>query len=476
MRRFFLFFLIALLPAMSFGQDYEPLLKEGKTWKYTHNKPFSEDYYDFSLVVRGDTTINDLTYKKIYDVSTGAYQYALREDEKRVYCVFQTKDTPQLIYDFGKEAGEIVSEVADKDGKTIVRVVAVDAIKYGDRLLRRMEVVEEYLENDQVIGSSNGIWIEGLGSSCGLVSPVQLPGNYNTFHSCWVGNEMLGENELFVAKAQEYFPEGTKWTEIRLDTLKYDSWYSKVGDEWVPNFETIEYYVQGEYVEKEWDDDLNTFKKVYTNGPEWTDSLTLLLWEGSFNGDDKCVLATIPPIIGFDGSSYLLFPGNAYQFGWSIGTIVEFEDITSSNATAIFPPGTFDFGTIDEIKEGDFGGASSLSYADVNGVRIIQGIGVTTWNDGECLFGPVEPYQARTFFQEESEEDRHYRSMLVHFERNGEVLYDVWPEKGTISGMKSVSEVETPIANTLYDLQGRRVMGPPTKGLYIQNGKKVIVK
>ena len=38
----------------------------------------------------------------------------------------------------------------------------------------------------------------------------------------------------------DYFPQGTKWTEIRLDTLKYDSWYSKVGDEWVPNYETIE--------------------------------------------------------------------------------------------------------------------------------------------------------------------------------------------------------------------------------------------
>ena len=274
---------------------------------------------------------------------------------------------------------------------------------------------------------------------------------------------------------QDYFPEGTKWTEIRLDTLKYDSWYSKVGDEWVPNFETIEYYVKGEYVEKKWDDNIN-IKKVYTNSSEWTDSLTLLLWEGSFNGDDKCVLATVPPVTGFDGSSYLLFPGNAYQFDWSIGTIVEFEDITSSNATAIFPPGTFDFGTIDEIKEGDFGGASSLSYADVNGVRIIQGIGVTTWNDGECLFGPVEPYQARTFFQEESEEDRHYRSMLVHFERNGEVLYDVWPEKGTTSRMKSVSEAKTPAADTLYDLQGRRVMGIPRKGVYIQNGKKLIVK
>ena len=72
--------------------------------------------------------------------------------------------------------------------------------------------------------------------------------------------------------AQDYFPEGTKWTEIRLDTMKYDSWYSKVGDEWVPNFETLEYYVKGEYT----DNYGNIFRSVYTNGPEWTDSLDLL--------------------------------------------------------------------------------------------------------------------------------------------------------------------------------------------------------
>ena len=57
-----------------------------------------------------------------------------------------------------------------------------------------------------------------------------------------------------VLLAQEYYPEGTKWTEIRLDTQKYDSWYSKVGNEWVANYETIEYYVHGEYVNKERDD------------------------------------------------------------------------------------------------------------------------------------------------------------------------------------------------------------------------------
>ncbi|MBP5798892.1 MAG: hypothetical protein J6W43_03145 [Prevotella sp.] len=72
---------------------------------------------------------------------------------------------------------------------------------------------------------------------------------------------------------------------------------------------------------------------------------------------------------------------------------------------------------------------------------------------------------------------RHYRSMLVHFERNGEVLYDVWPEKGGVAdGIKSISKEKTPAANTLYDLQGRRLSVRPPKGVYIQNGKKKLAK
>lgn len=86
--------------------------------------------------------------------------------------------------------------------------------------------------------------------------------------------------------AQEYYPEGTRWIEIRLDTLKYDSWYSKVGDEWVPNYETIEYYIKGEYNALYWD---NPFKCVYSNGPEWTDSLTLII-----NEDNSSVDVSIP--------------------------------------------------------------------------------------------------------------------------------------------------------------------------------------
>ena len=256
---------------------------------------------------------------------------------------------------------------------------------------------------------------------------------------------------LASAQTPEYFPEGTKWTEIRLDTLKYDSWYSKVGDEWVPNFETIEYYVQGEYINRDW-----IYKKIYTNGPEWTDSLTLLIREGEYNGNNSVLVSV--PIRDYDGESYVLWPGEAYQFDWSVGKGLYYEDIVESNTTGIVSY-CFYYGIIDEIKEGYFGGVRPLKYVDLDGKapecdqydnpqkidtndgRIIQGIGITEWNDGECLFGPPDPYFALTGELNK----RHYRSRLVHFERNGEVLYDVWPEQ--TNGRKMLEQGKTWVYN-----------------------------
>ena len=288
------------------------------------------------------------------------------------------------------------------------------------------------------------------------------------------------------ANANEYFPEGTKWTEIRLDTLKYDNWYSQVGDEWVPNFETIEYYVQGDLPDRDW-----VYKKVYTSGPEWTDSLTLLIREDEQEAyeDHNCVWVSVITY-DYDGYSFVFWPGEAYQFDWSVGKGLYYEDITLSNTTSLVRP-RFYYGIIDEIKEEYFGGVRPLKYVDLdgkapendsgpirnantNGGRIIQGIGITEWNDGECLLGPPNPYSALSF-DNNLYSERHYRSMLVHFERNGEVLYDVWPEKGG-TDIKSISTAKTSIDNTLYDLKGSKLQQTPQKRVYIQNGKKYIIK
>lgn len=230
--------------------------------------------------------------------------------------------------------------------------------------------------------------------------------------------------------AKSYFPEGTKWTEIRIDTLKYDSWYSKVGDEWVQNYETIEYRVQGEYIDERYND---KYSCVYTNGPEWTDSLTLLIYKWEVEGEIYWHGGVT--VAAFDNNGQLIWPfwGVMYPMSFEVGTEMSSLNIEIAGATGGGWPWEWDeYGTVEEIKEGDFGGVRPLKYSDVNGIRFIQGIGVASWNDGECIFGPIRPYEVLSACGAVESEARHYRSMLVHFERDGEVLYDVWPEKEAI--------------------------------------------
>ncbi len=274
--------------------------------------------------------------------------------------------------------------------------------------------------------------------------------------------------------AQEYYPEGTKWTEIRLDTLKYDSWFSKVEGEWTPNFETIEYYVKGDYIKEEMTEP-NTYKCVYTNGPEWSDSLALFIIERQSEiVREPTVNATVPSF--YDDVLYL-YHGTVYQFNWQVGKDLYYQEIIGANIPCIPITGVHCFGTIDEIKEGDFGGEKPLKYVDLDEVRIIQGIGVTEWKSGECLFGPVKTYDAYRFFQMDyfgkEFPDCNYRSRLTHFERDGEVLYDVWPKPGDENSIKGLKGASSPSLQKerIYDLQGRRLMKAPEKGLYIQDGK-----
>ena len=56
---------------------------------------------------------------------------------------------------------------------------------------------------------------------------------------------------------------------------------------------------------------------------------------------------------------------------------------------------------------------------------------------------------------------------------NGEINLDYLKDFKTVG--ISLSETDKKTSSTLYDLQGRQVV-LPTKGIYIRNGKKIIVK
>ena len=44
------------------------------------------------------------------------------------------------------------------------------------------------------------------------------------------------------------------------------------------------------------------------------------------------------------------------------------------------------------------------------------------------------------------------------------------------TAIRNVASAIPEVSSDLYDLQGRRLNAQPTKGIYIRNGKKVVVK
>ena len=241
----------------------------------------------------------------------------------------------------GDESQSVPTIVLTKEGN----ILSVQLLNYEENCCAEDFNVTSSINSNSDSGSYwVSINIDAGGWECDCICPFNVSFTVrdlepNSFYlDCWwyEGLVELTEGEPLVLEhndsgTQEYFPEGTKWTEIRLDTLKYDSWYSKVGDEWVPNFETIEYYVKGEYIDRYSGDGKDKFRCVYTNGPEWTDSLALMIQE---EGDaeyveQNSVMASVLAQL-FDGKSYLLSPGMAYQFDWSVGKDIHYMDISSS--------------------------------------------------------------------------------------------------------------------------------------------------
>ena len=456
MKKLLFLFTLMLSPLLVSAQtvsdySYHPFLKEGKTWNCQeyYNSIWDNERWtkNVSYVINGTTEIDGKTYYKLYRVSEESNKYycALREEDRKVWQ-YTSYNGDHLLYDFGMSIGD--SYKPSNELYYYYQLAAIEPMQFHNNQLLNVFTYDIFLQydptNPALYFESTPI-VEGVGCLKGwnITTLYEAQASNGIVHgenflSCYEDEECIFTKEDFEkAKIHEYFPEGTKWTEIRLDTLKYNSWYSKVGDEWVPNFEKIEYKVQGEYTK--YDD---VFKCVYSNGPTWTDSLTLMIQEV-----DNRVLVSVPTYDYLE-KLYVPCPGTAYQFDWSIGKELYYEDIEHSNTTDMWSY-HFYYGTIYQIMKGDFGGVRPLNYVDLEGKapqskdpitsnidteggRIIQGIGITEWKDGECLFGPPNPYGALRMFDYDRwglSPERHYRSMLVHFERNGEVLYDVWPKK-----------------------------------------------
>ena len=215
------------IAALTDLDEYHPLLEEGKVWIYGYN----DGVYPYMkrLTIGSDTIIGNQTYKKIVEYRSSnpqTFEMLLREEGRKVYCYYPNQNSETLLYDFGKNAGEIISREI-KNGDTWIRkVIDVDTVMYKAKLFRCMTVHEyvipDYMSEEEYFagnyGYDSGFWVEGIGSFSYLDTPITYPGNYYSFHSYTLDGMSFKQQDILDAikyKAQNtYHPfveEGKVW-------------------------------------------------------------------------------------------------------------------------------------------------------------------------------------------------------------------------------------------------------------------------
>jgi hypothetical protein len=125
-------------------------------------------------LVDGDTTINDVEYKKYYiTTDTTITNYSLfgflREDTltKKIYAFTTSTSVENLLYDFSASLSDTISVFSycwGAYGSLNVKVAAVDSILIQGQYRKRMKVVNLDINNN----GFDEYWIEGIGSTCGV--------------------------------------------------------------------------------------------------------------------------------------------------------------------------------------------------------------------------------------------------------------------------------------------------------------------
>jgi hypothetical protein len=154
------------------GQSYHQLIENGKTWNILTMTmgPWYTSSYSFD----GDTIINNFTYQKLRSVdkfsSSGYYLGAMREDTilQQVFYrdMYMTEDG--LLYDFSLQQGDTVSIISNTGMKGFSLLYSVDSL---DQVPDENGALRKRMYMSANMNNSGEVWVEGVGSSQGLISP-----------------------------------------------------------------------------------------------------------------------------------------------------------------------------------------------------------------------------------------------------------------------------------------------------------------
>lgn len=433
----------------TYGQyKYDPILKDGKLWNYRfHNYNTGLDRF-YCLEIAGDSLFEGISCKKILHVQNGdSNLYTLMyEDDRRLYN--RNGDSWELWYDFNLEIGDEISYQG-----TEYYVDAIDTIDISG--YKRLRLHFGLKDNEFHKGSIT--WIEGIGNGNGLLQPFAYYSDSNlTFLSCYEEGRKIFSGRFPACHIWEYTylkdwkiinntVFGEKVTQGYM-LEEYDSEPVAIGNhsyliiKAIGKSEQPAGYPLGVREEK---------GRVFVNYEAYLKHL----YEEHEPEISRFPMGDpdyIPYYITEEGEivlyDYNMEVGDAYRH------VEGHEDVIVVQKDSV------------RLKDMEFRRRLILS----NGLVLIEGLGCT--NSPGMFFDYLNPAEecqlyfcSLTFYNYfYGSEGSIYQSEWA-FEPNG--IDDIYEFIG--------SKVQE---RGIYDLQGRKLQKAPTKGIYIQDRKKRVIK
>ncbi len=221
----FILFVVSLVSHAQFNV-YHPFPDSNAYWG-EENKVFPGtgnvlDINEFGYKLYGDTVINGLIYHKLYQVggfsgtSQGGgtlyhsmgYYGAIREDTMRhIYFLSSSAgNKDSLLYDFNLKVGDTLRQYnspglfSNGNSNEANYVYQIDSVLI-EGSIRRQFVIASNFGNNQIYQVAD--IIEGIGSTTGLVEPIDLPFEYSSALICF------RQNGYTVISGSSYFAQDT---------------------------------------------------------------------------------------------------------------------------------------------------------------------------------------------------------------------------------------------------------------------------
>ena len=171
--------------------EYTPLVREGAEWGYFIGDTAEEvDFYRLRL--SGEEEINGNIYKKCwcytdceFSESTAVLCGYLREENKRVYVLYQNAGSEHLLYDFNLQEGDQYGQHPWFNGTVTLPIESVDYVLTTEGLRKRYFV------------GSNVCYIEGIGIVGTHLGDMLRPGDYYEENATFNYEKNQGNNVVY---------------------------------------------------------------------------------------------------------------------------------------------------------------------------------------------------------------------------------------------------------------------------------------